>query len=166
MEEKGVLVMLDVNVEELNILLKDIIKITNLKESLELEQRYKQFLFTGKFEPAIHTLPDFKMQYPIFNSLDACLEVIPEGWRRSVDASAPELGIDVKLYFDAEFDEVEVKATHTFETIATCLSIGLAYRWIAQMALAKRLVTAPMGVAFIGIERPTALKNKLKMARY
>ena len=37
-------------------------------------------------------LPDF------LSSVDAAMSIIPNGWTRSVDATAPELGIDVDLY--------------------------------------------------------------------
>lgn len=158
MREKGDLVMLDVNLAELGELLSTIRRTKNLDDLCSLETQYKDFFFREKFEPAIPKVNPSLWTLPIFRSLEASIRIIPPGWTRMVDASAPDLGIDVKLFFDAEFDQVEVKATHEYECVATCLSIGLAYRWVAQMAAAKRLVAAPMGVAYVGIERPLTQK--------
>lgn len=158
MSEKGVPIMLDVNLLELGGLLSAIRRTKDLEELSSLETQYKDFFFRERFEPAIPKVDPTLWTLPIFRSLEASLKVIPPGWTRMVDASAPDLGIDVKLFFDAEFDQVEVKATHEYECVATCLSVGLAYRWVAQMAAAKRLVSAPMGVAYVGIERPLTQK--------
>lgn len=57
-------------------------------------------------------------------SIDAAITIIPAGWTRAVDASAPEQGIDVDLFPpDALAETVEeIKASHLSEPIATCLA--------------------------------------------
>lgn len=51
-------------------------------------------------------------------SLDAALTLIPAGYTRTVDASAPDLGIDVEIYGVAG----DIKGTHVSEPIATCIA--------------------------------------------
>jgi hypothetical protein len=63
-------------------------------------------------------------------SLDACvalmMEVLP-GWTRVVDASAPELGIDVSLSYPESDVGYWIKEEHALETHATLLAIIAAY---------------------------------------
>ncbi len=44
-------------------------------------------------------------------SLDAAMKLVPEGWTKVVDASAPECGIDVEL-FSPDESAPSVKGTH------------------------------------------------------
>lgn len=52
-------------------------------------------------------------------SIDAGLRLIPKGWTRVVDASAPDLGIDVELF--APGNGLRIKGTHDDEPVATCI---------------------------------------------
>jgi hypothetical protein len=52
-------------------------------------------------------------------SIDCALVLVPEGWTRAVDATAPECGIDVDLFAKGE---ERVKACHDNEAIATCIA--------------------------------------------
>ncbi len=45
------------------------------------------------------------------SSLDAAITLVPEGWTKVVDASAPECGIDVEL-FSPDESAPSVKGTH------------------------------------------------------
>lgn len=58
-------------------------------------------------------------------SIDDALALTPDGWTRSVDATAPELLIDVELYAPGEDGKV-VRGTHASEPIATCIASLLA----------------------------------------
>jgi hypothetical protein len=53
-------------------------------------------------------------------SIDAALTLVPDGWTRAVDATAPEMGIDVTLF--PPDDTAEVCETHDSEAVATCMS--------------------------------------------
>lgn len=166
MTVQGVAVMLDVDVGQIHELISVISKTKDANVLAELEPKYKALLFSGKFEPAIPVLPPEKLALPIFKSLDATLQILPPGWTRVVDASAPEYGIDVTLFFDADFDEIQIKATHQLECVATCCAVGLAYRWVAQMAAAKRLVCQGSRVAYLGVDALAGLKTRPKMHHY
>jgi len=50
-------------------------------------------------------------------SLDAALTLVPKGWTRSVDATAPECGIKVELYPPTGGG---VSSDHAEEPLATC----------------------------------------------
>jgi hypothetical protein len=52
------------------------------------------------------------------SSIDAALTLVPEGWTRSVDATAPEMGIDVDLFPKTGY----VRGSHLIEAIATCIA--------------------------------------------
>ena len=52
-------------------------------------------------------------------SIDAAITLIPEGWVRAVDATAPEMGIDVELWPEGQSQE-HVKGTNEREALATC----------------------------------------------
>lgn len=56
-------------------------------------------------------------------SLDAAMTLIPKGWTRDVDATAPECGIDVTLHGKGS---VLNRATHDSEPIATCIAALLS----------------------------------------
>lgn len=53
-------------------------------------------------------------------SIDAALALVPDGWTRAVDATAPELGVDVQLFPPA--DGSEVVGSHKHETLALCIA--------------------------------------------
>lgn len=57
-------------------------------------------------------------------SVDAALTLIPPGWTRCVDASAPEEGIDIDLYPPDQFSPgSSVRGMHhTHEAIATAIA--------------------------------------------
>lgn len=56
-------------------------------------------------------------------SVDAALTLIPPGWTRCVDASAPEEGIDIDLYPPDEFSPASsVRGAHAIEAIATAIA--------------------------------------------
>lgn len=60
---------------------------------------------------------------PFTSSLDAALSLVERvlpGWTRSVDATVPELGIDVDLHPPTG---PVVRGTHASEAIATCLAL-------------------------------------------
>lgn len=61
-------------------------------------------------------------------SLDDALTLVPEGWTRAVDATAPELGIDVDLFLNGPRADMVVHGTHASEPIATCLAALSALR--------------------------------------
>ncbi len=52
-------------------------------------------------------------------SIDAALTLVPEGWTRDVDATAPEMGIAVALHGP---NEKRVVGDHENEPIATCIA--------------------------------------------
>lgn len=54
-------------------------------------------------------------------SFDAALTLVPEGWTRAVDATAPECRIDVDL-FEPGSHGAQVRGTHDSEPIATCIA--------------------------------------------
>lgn len=53
-------------------------------------------------------------------SIDAALALVPDGWTRAVDATAPELGVDVQLFPPA--DGSEVVGSHKHEALALCIA--------------------------------------------
>lgn len=56
-------------------------------------------------------------------SIDAALALVPSGWTRSVDASAPYMGIDVDLYApDHKGAARGMVGCHENEAIATCIA--------------------------------------------
>jgi hypothetical protein len=59
---------------------------------------------------------------PYSSSLDAAMTLVPEGWTRDVDATAPECGIDVRLHAPDLRSETTVRGTHDSEPIATCIA--------------------------------------------
>ncbi len=58
---------------------------------------------------------------PYTSSVDAALTLVPEGWTRAVDATAPEMGIDVDLYPEPP-GIVGTRGAHNSESIATCIA--------------------------------------------
>ena len=54
-------------------------------------------------------------------SLDAALTLVPEGWTRAVDATAPECGIKVDLFDETDVCE-PVSGDHKSEPIATVIA--------------------------------------------
>lgn len=66
------------------------------------------------------TITDLK---PYTASLDAAMSLVPEGWTRAVDATAPELVITVCLYAPSSMGRApDVKADHKSEAVATIIS--------------------------------------------
>lgn len=53
-------------------------------------------------------------------SIDSALTLVPEEWTRSVDATVPDLGIDVDLYLKKS--KAKVTGTHEHEAIATVIA--------------------------------------------
>lgn len=75
------------------------------------------------FGQSLRTSPEFTA------SIDAALTLVPEGWTRDVDATAPECGIDVALHPPVGEPAV---GTHTDEAIATCIAALKAHALRAQ----------------------------------
>lgn len=69
-------------------------------------------------------------------SLDAALSLIPAGWTRAVDATAPEAGIDVDLYAPDDFSE-PVKGTHPSSLVWDSKPVA-ASEYLATCAAALR----------------------------
>ena len=66
--------------------------------SQKLEWEIAQALFPGNEPGAIDaTKVDFS-NWLCTTSVDAALQLVPPGWTRAVDATAPELGIVVELF--------------------------------------------------------------------
>jgi hypothetical protein len=53
-------------------------------------------------------------------SIDAALTLVPEGWTRAVDATAPECGIEVRLFSPDDTDEAI--GDHANEAVAACIA--------------------------------------------
>lgn len=69
-------------------------------------------------------------------SIDDALKVVPEGWTRDVDATAPWMGVDVELFAPAGGAPDRIKGSHEIEAIATCIA-GIRARELNQTPRGK-----------------------------
>ena len=68
----------------------------------------------------------YRHQWPNMSwstSIDAALTLVPKGWTRDVEATVPELGVDVMLGDSRQVPQMTfVTGDHKVEAIATCIA--------------------------------------------
>jgi len=73
--------------------------------------------------PYLTDAPEFTLDPDGLGPCVALMREVLPGWTRAVDATSPEDGIDVELFFDGVCKHARPKGEHALETHATLLAI-------------------------------------------